>query len=125
MSTFLNVNQAVIPPLSGDEAPAHRQLIRLQGSGGTPAVNARPLIKDRVHLLIVGTSAVRVAFHGTPSGTVSNTTDLLLSPGTIFPFQAFAGPTDSNGVPRYGSQYVVVDGNGGTAFEAFIVLAGR
>jgi len=62
----------------------------LSGTGTTEASNSRPFAKDRMHVLTVGATPVRVLFGGAPGtgSDISTTEGALLAAGAFLTFRS-------------------------------------
>jgi len=104
-----------LAPLVDSGAPGNRQPQRLADSGATESQTQRKLIPGKVHLLLVGSTGVRVRFSADGSlgaGAVDATRDVVYGPWTVFPFIPEEG----------GSTYVYAEAADGTsAYECFVV----
>lgn len=87
MSDYLDSNRGAVPPMKeqGQYTPQY-----LAATGATESSNSRPFSKDRMHVLTVGATPVRVLF-GPDAGTGSDvgaTEGALLDAGSFFTFRA-------------------------------------
>lgn len=111
-----------LPPLVDDGVPGNRIPQRLSGTGATESQTKRPLIKGKVHLLMVGAAGVRVRFSANPNvgaGAVDGARDVVYGPWTVTPFI----PEEHNDQGSLmGSTFVYAEAADGlAAYECFVL----
>lgn len=86
---MINSNTYFIPPQSGPRADGAFTIQKLAASGSTETYTSRALALNKGHILVVGDAAIAVSFRGEAGLTdvVDPDEDLVLQPGTIFPFK--------------------------------------
>lgn len=109
MSDYSDSNRGAIPPMknAGQYTPQY-----LAETGTTEASNSRAFSKDRMHVLTVGATPIRVLFGETAGAgsDIGTTEGALLNAGAFFTFRA--GPK---------SAYVYIEAaDGATAYTASV-----
>lgn len=87
MSDYLDSNRGAVPPMkdAGNFTPQY-----LAGTGTTEDSNLKPFTKDRMHVLTVGATPIRVLFGAVAGGgsDVGATEGALLNAGAFFTFRS-------------------------------------
>jgi hypothetical protein len=87
MSDYQDSNRGAIPPMkdAGQYTPQY-----LAATGATESSNSRAFTRDRMHVLTVGATPIRVLFGAVPgtTGDIGATEGALLNAGSFFTFRA-------------------------------------
>ena len=111
--SYLDSSNGWMPPMAdaGQYTPQS-----ISGTGATEESNERAFSKDRMHLLSVGSTAVRVMFAKEKglSNVVPASGGFIIPANQVYPFRAFEST-------RYGSTFVYVEAaDGSSAFEVTV-----
>lgn len=90
MSDYLDSNRGAIPPMADSANHSPQNLI---GTGVAESSNTKAFTHDRMHMLVVGATPVRILFSGTggATGVVPPAGGALFPANAVLTFRSVAG----------------------------------